>query len=150
MADEAPVRALYEQLLDRWNHRDAEGYAALFAETGHVIGFDGSMMDGRAAIAAALAPIFADHPTPEYVARITGVEFLAADVAMLRAAAGMVPRGQPDLDPALNAIQTLVAAGSAGRWRIVLFQNTPAAFHGRPHLVEQLSRELRQALRPGG
>jgi hypothetical protein len=26
--------------------------------------------------------------------------------------------------------------------RIVLFQNTPAQFHGRPELVEEMTREL--------
>jgi hypothetical protein len=29
-----------------------------------------------------------------------------------------------------------------GQWRIVLFQNTPAQFHGRPSLVEEMTREL--------
>jgi len=28
----------------------------------------------------------------------------------------------------------------------VLFQNTPAQFHGRPELVQQLTEELRQLL----
>ena len=36
-------------------------------------------------------------------------------------------------------------AAQAGEWRISLFQNTPAQFHGRPDLVERLTRELREA-----
>jgi len=31
-----------------------------------------------------------------------------------------------------------------GEWRIKLFQNTPAQFHGRPELVEQMTDELRK------
>jgi hypothetical protein len=61
----------------------------------------------------------------------------------------MVPRGQSDIDPRLNAVQTMVALKRQGEWRIVLFQNTPAAFHGRPQLVEQLTEELREAIRSG-
>ena len=33
-----------------------------------------------------------------------------------------------------------------GAWQVELFQNTPAAFHGRPELSEQMTEELRQAL----
>jgi hypothetical protein len=63
-----------------------------------------------------------------------------------RAVVGMVPPAQSDLNPAVNAIQTLVAAKRDGKWRIALFQNTPAQFHGRPELVQQLTEELRQIL----
>ena len=59
----------------------------------------------------------------------------------------MVPPGQSDLNPAVNTVQTVVAAKRDGRWRIVLFQNTPAQFHGRPELAQQLTEELRQVLR---
>jgi uncharacterized protein (TIGR02246 family) len=149
MNDDSEIEALYHGLLDSWNRRDAEGYAALFDEDAHLVGFDGSMIDGRGEIAPTLAKIFADHPTQEYVSRIRAIRFLSPDVAMLGAVAGMVPRGQSDIDPRLNAVQTMVALKRQGEWRIVLFQNTPAAFHGRPQLVEQLTEELREAIRSG-
>ena len=38
------------------------------------------------------------------------------------------------------------AVKRAGRWRIILFQNTPAQFHGRPELAQQLTDELRELL----
>ncbi|HET9921225.1 MAG TPA: SgcJ/EcaC family oxidoreductase [Ktedonobacteraceae bacterium] len=145
-ADEAEARDLYRQLIDAWNGRNAEGFAALFTEDAHVTGFDGSQMDGRAEIASALSGIFAHHMTAPYISKIRGVELLRPDVAILRAVVGMVPPGQSDLNPALNAIQSLVAVRSNGTWRIVLFQTTPAQFHGRPELVEQLTEELRQLL----
>jgi hypothetical protein len=57
------ISALYRQLLGAWNKRNAAEFAALFAEDGNVVGFDGSQVDGRAEIEAHLGRIFADHPT---------------------------------------------------------------------------------------
>jgi uncharacterized protein (TIGR02246 family) len=62
---------------------------------------------------------------------------------MLGAVAGLVPAGKSDLNPQLNAIQTLVAKREDGGWRILQFQNTPAQFHGRPEDAEALTNELR-------
>ncbi len=67
-------------------------------------------------------------------------------MAALSAVAGLVPPGQSDLNPAVNAIQTLVALKENDRWRIALLQNTSAVFHGRPELSVDLTAELRQAL----
>jgi hypothetical protein len=64
---------------------------------------------------------------------------------LLRATVGMVMPGQTELNPALNAIQSLVAARRDGHWRIELFQNTPAAFHGNPDAMKKLTDELRRA-----
>jgi uncharacterized protein (TIGR02246 family) len=71
------------------------------------------------------------------------VQPLASGVAMLRAVAGMIPHGEQDLKPELNAIQTLVAVKGDDGWRAAMFQNTPAAFHGRPEDAKKLSDELR-------
>jgi uncharacterized protein (TIGR02246 family) len=144
--DAADIGTLYQQLLETWNRRDAAAYAALFAEDASVIGFDGSQMNRRAEIATQISQIFADHPTSRYVGKIREVRPLAPDVAILRAVVGMVPPGQSDLNPDVNAIQSLVAARHNGRWLIALFQNTPAQFHGRPELAQQLTEELRQLL----
>ncbi len=43
-----------------------------------------------------------------------------------------------------NTHHTLVAAKRDDKWCIILFQNTPAQFHGRPHLVQEMTDELRQ------
>jgi len=91
---------------------------------------------------------FRDHVTAAYVGKIREVRFLTPDVAVLRAVAGMIPPAESDLNPAVNAVQTLVAARRDGRWRIAVFQNTPAAFHGRPELSAKLTEELRQVSGP--
>jgi uncharacterized protein (TIGR02246 family) len=140
------VEALYFSLLQRWNDQDAAGMAALFVADGHVVGFDGSELDGRQEIDAGMRDIFSHHRTPTYVGKIRSVRLIDS-VAVVRAVAGMVPPGQRDLNPALNAVQTLIASHNTGRWLVELFHNTPAAFHGRPEAGERLTAELREVLR---
>lgn len=144
--DESKVRELYRRMLAAWNNRNAAEMAALFDEQGYLVGFDGSQVNGRAEIESEMGQIFAHHQTPPYFGKIRGVRFVTPEVAMLRAVAGMVPPGKSDIDPALNAVQTLVAAKNDGRWRVALFQTTPPQFHGRPELVQQLTDELRQLI----
>jgi uncharacterized protein (TIGR02246 family) len=147
--DEEAIRVLYRQILGGWNARSGAAFAAPFAEDGEAVGFDGYQHAGRATIAADLDRIFAGHATPTYVGLVRGVRALAPGAAVLRAVAGMVPPGQADLDPRLNAVQTVVAARRDGEWRVALFQNTPAQFHGRPDLADALTAELRQVLARG-
>src|SRR5262249_36244348 len=147
--DEIAVHALYQQLLDCRNRRDVSGFVAQFEEEGYAVGFDGSQHNGRAGIESEIGQIFADHPViAAFVGKIRGVRFLTPEVAVLRAVAGMVPPGQSDINPAVNTIQTLVAVRQQedGRWRVALFQNTPAQFHGRPEVSEALTEELRRLL----
>ncbi len=137
------VRDLYDQLLDRWNQRDAKGFAALFVEDGHIIGFDGTQADSAAEIAAHLGGVFESHMTASYVAKVRDVRQLSEDAALLRAVVGMIPPDGSDINPAVNAIQSLVAVRDTDHWRAMLLQSTPAAFHGRPDLAEALTAELR-------
>ena len=130
------ARTLYDALIDAWNRRNADQYAELFEDDGAIVGFDGSEVVGREEIRAHLAAIFKDHPTASYIAKVREVRDFG-EVAMLRAVAGMIPPGGGDLMPERHAVQTLVA-----RERIVLFQNTPAQFDGRPEAVEALTEEL--------
>lgn len=144
--NDAPVIAVFHRLLERWNQRDAGGFAALFMDVGVSIGFDGSAMNGRNEIEATLSQIFADHVTSAYVGKVRCVRFLAPDVALLLAVVGMVPPGKSDINPAVNAMYTLVMKREADEWQIALLQNTPAQFHGRPEMAEALTQELRQLL----
>lgn len=142
MTDEAAIRALYDRLMAGWNERKAGEMAAPFAEDGELIGYDGTHVATRAEIHAHVAEVFAHHMTPPYVTRVKGVRMLGADAAILRAIAGMIPPGQTELEPKLNAWHTLVAVRREGEWQVALFQNTPAQFHGRPELVRQMTDEL--------
>ena len=143
----AAVLALYEAIIAGWNADDAAAFAAPFADDGVVIGFDGSEMKGREAIRDAMQAIFEDHATGTYVGKVRGVRPLGTDAMLLQAVAGVVPAGEDDLKPELNSAQALVAERSADadEWRVVLYQNTPAQYHGRPEAAEQLTEELRAA-----
>ena len=142
----AEIRALYQRLLDAWNAQDASAYAGLFAPTGSIVGFDGSPVDGRAAIEEHLRGIFGHHRTASYVGIVREVRTLGDGAALLRAVAGMIPPGKNDINPATNAVQSLVAVRAGARWSVALFHNTPAAFHGRPEAAERLTVELRGAI----
>src|SRR4029450_8104157 len=104
-----------------------------YAPKGSQVGFDGSVANGPQEIEALLKPIFADHPTARFVAKVREVRALGPDAALLRAVAGMIPPGKSEIMPERNAIQTLVASRDGkGFWRVEMFHTTPAAFHGRP------------------
>lgn len=137
---------VYEQLLNAWNKQDAEGFAALFAEDGNVVGFDGSSMNGREEIATELGRIFADHKTATHVAKLREVREVANQLVLVRAVVGTVPPGQSEINPETNSIQHLLLSKQGGHFKIEVFQNTPAAYHGRPDLAAGLTRELTEVI----
>ena len=61
-------------------------------------------MDGRAEIETTIQKIFADHKTARYVSIIRESRALGENVVLVRAVVGMVPPGQTDLNPGVNAI----------------------------------------------
>ncbi|WP_203247139.1 SgcJ/EcaC family oxidoreductase [Sporosarcina beigongshangi] len=140
------IKALYQSLIQAWNNRQAQEMADQFTMQGELIGFDGSQVIGRDNIFAHVYPIFADHPTPPFISVVKDVRLFTTEVVRLRAIVGMIPPGTTELNPQLNAHQTLIAVKENDVWRIELFQNTPAQFHGRPDLVEQMTKELSEAV----
>ena len=144
-----PIRRIYEQILSAWNRQDAPAMAAHFEKDGNLVGFDGSLVDSRAAIEDHLRSIFADHPTAAYVAKVREVRMLGRDAGLLRAVVGMISPGSNDINPAGNTVQTLVAVEGEDGWQAALFQSTPAAWHGRPQDSADLTEELRDVMRRG-
>lgn len=137
---------LYQSWLTAWNNRSAEDMAALFAEEGNIIGFDGSQMHGRKDLKETLGLIFQHHATASYIAIIKEIRFFTENVAWLKADVGMVPANGTDINPALNAVQTMIAIKPGDEWQITIFQNTPAAFHAAPELAVKMTEELREVL----
>ena len=140
--EKSSIEKLHANLLTCWNDKDSSGMSALFTSDGSAIGFDGSQMNGRNEIAKELAKVFVDHKTASYVWKVEEVRFLDSDVAVLRAIVGMVPPDKTEINPETNAIQSVVAILENDSWKIALYQNTPAQFHGRPELVEQMTKKL--------
>ena len=141
------TRDLYERLIEAWNKRNARDYALLFASNGSIVGFDGSQVNGQTDIGGHVSEIFSHHQTASYVTIVRDVRTIASDVTLLRANVGMVPPGKDDINPEMNAVQSMVAARKGGKWEIALFQNTPAAYHERPDLSKKLTDDLRVVLR---
>ena len=117
---EAAARDLYEGLLVAWNERDAEGFAAPFGDDGAMIGFDGSQAAGREDVFGHLSPVFRDHPTGRYVAKVTSIRAIG-DVALYVARwrlRGTDPSGAPVV---LGGESTDVLRRQPdGRWLIAL------------------------------
>ncbi|HEX3246318.1 MAG TPA: SgcJ/EcaC family oxidoreductase [Chloroflexota bacterium] len=139
------IEQTYKQLIEAWNRRDAAGMASLLSPEALVIGFDGSTMVGREDVRVTLDAIFRDHATQPYVTKICSIRMISFHTGLVHAIVGMVPPGANDVEPALNAIQAaVVSAQEDGHYRIELFQNTPAQYHGRPEQVAAHTEELRQ------
>jgi uncharacterized protein (TIGR02246 family) len=144
--DNLEIEKLHADLLTAWNKQDATKMASLFTDNGTSIGFDGSQYNSKNEIETEIGKIFSHHPTAEYVWKVKEVRFLHPKVAMLLAVVGMIPPGQKSINAETNAIQTITAIKQDDIWKIDLFQNTPAQFHGRPEMVEELTKELNQQI----
>jgi uncharacterized protein (TIGR02246 family) len=145
-ADEAAVRALYQQLMDGWNQGSGAAFASVFTEDGDLIGFDGTHFNGRQEIAPFHQQLFDKWlKGSRLVGQVKDVRFLSPDVALMHAVGGTVMRGKTDPVPERDSIQTLVAIRQDGEWRLAAFQNTrlhPMDSSAGPFLVWTLSDQL--------
>jgi len=140
--NETVIKDLLKQLLTAGNNRDGAAMASLFTDNGSVVGFDGSANNGKDVIDKEMNKIFKDHQTARFVWQVREVRFLSPGIALLRAVVGMVPPGEKKIKPERNAVQSLVAMKENDNWKIALFQNTPAQYHGRPEVSQALTNEL--------
>ncbi|HEX2471171.1 MAG TPA: SgcJ/EcaC family oxidoreductase [Nitrososphaera sp.] len=146
-ADEAAIRAIYQQLIDGWNAGSGDAFAAPFEEDGDLVGFDGTHFKGRQQIAPFHQHLFDIFlKGSRLVGKVRSVRFLTSDVAVMHAVGGTVMAGQTDLDPERNSVQTLVAVKRKGKWSLAAFQNTRATYIGRPEESQKLTEELQALL----
>ena len=132
IADEAAVRALYDELMEGWNRGSGEAFAAPFAEDGHLVAFDGTHFEGRQEIASFHQPLFDKWlKGTRLVGRVKSVRFLSPDVALMHVIGGTVMRGESKPSPVRDSIQTLVATRKDSRWKLAAFQNTRVRPMGR-------------------
>jgi uncharacterized protein (TIGR02246 family) len=125
VADEEAVRDLYRELMDGWNRGSGEDFAAVFAEDGDLVAFDGTHFEGRAQIAPFHQELFDKWlKGTRLVGRVKDVRFLSPDVALMHAVGGTIMRGKSVPSPERDSIQTLVATRQNGEWRLAAFQNT--------------------------
>jgi len=141
---EQQILELYVKLLGCWNTSNAAGFAGLFLKNGSVIGFDGSQMNGQLNILEEISRIFSDHKVASYVSIVQEIRPLSQTVFVLTSHVGMVTPGKADINPKVNAIQTMIAKKEHNRFRIAVFQNTPLALHENPKLKEEISGKLQE------
>jgi uncharacterized protein (TIGR02246 family) len=124
-ADEAAVRALYQELMDGWNRGSGEDFAAAFTDDGDLVAFDGTHFKGRKEIAPFHQELFEKWlKGSRLVGKVKDVRFLSPDVALVHAVGSTVMRGKSEPSPERDSIQTLVAVRQDGEWRLAAFQNT--------------------------
>jgi uncharacterized protein (TIGR02246 family) len=149
-ADEAVVRGLYKQLMEGWNRGSGAEFAAVFAEDGDLVAFDGTHFEGRQEIATFHQELFDKWMKgTRLVGRVKDVRFLSSDVALMHAVGGTMMRGKAEPSPERDSIQTLVAVRRDGEWRLAAFQNTRLRImrNGAAFLVSTISDLLWKVFR---
>jgi uncharacterized protein (TIGR02246 family) len=152
-ADEAAVRALYQQVMNGWNQGSGDAFAAVFTQDGDLVGFDGTHFKGRQQIAPFHQQLFDKWlKGSRLVGEVKDVRFLSPDVALMHALGGTVLRGKSEPSPERDSIQTLVATRQeGGEWRLAAFQNTrvrPMRRNASSFLIWTLSDMLWKVLGP--
>jgi len=123
--DAEHVRGLYLAVMDGWNRGHADAFAAPFADEADFVAFDGTRFHGRDELVRFHEPLFKTHLRgTRLTGDVTDIRFLGADVAVIHARGGTIPRGKRQPAPERDSIQTLVAVRHDGRWQLVAFQNT--------------------------
>ena len=148
----AAVRDVYRQLMDAWNRGSGAEFAAVFTVDGHLVGFDGTHLEGRQEIASFQQELFDKWlQGSRLVGQVTDVRLLGPDTAVLHAVGGTVLRGKRAPAPERDSIMTLVVTRQAeGDWRLAAFQNTRLRIMGagaRPFLLTTLSDWLWKVFR---
>jgi uncharacterized protein (TIGR02246 family) len=124
-ADEAAVRALYQELMDGWNRGSGDAFAAAFTDDGDLVAFDGTHFKGREEIAPFHQELFERWMKgTRLVGEVKDVRFLSDEVALMHAVGSTVMRGKSEPSAERDSIQTLVAVRQDDKWRLAAFQNT--------------------------
>lgn len=124
MSAEAPIQALFQQLLLAWNRGDGTAYGELFTEDADYITFDGTHVKGREDIARSHQQLFDTHlKGSRLVGRVKDVRFLSPTVALVHATGGTIMAGKSTPSAERDSIQTLVAIQREGEWLFTAFHN---------------------------
>ena len=128
-ADEAAVRGLYEQLMKGWNRGSGAEFAAVFAEDGDLVAFDGTHFEGRQEIATFHQELFDKWlKGTRLVGRVKSVRFLGPNVALMHAVGSTVMRGKTEPSPERDSILKLMAVREGDQWRLAALGSTTSGF----------------------
>jgi len=125
--DEAAIRGLLAHQVAGWNSGDPAAYASVFTPDADYVTFLGARYQGREAIAASYAPLFAKLLRGTRLElKASALRFLTPDVALICSRAA-VTRNTRRRSQGVR-INTSVAVRTASGWLLTCSQNTT---HGR-------------------
>ncbi len=131
-ADGAAIRDLFHELIDDWGRGDGYAYGSRFTEDADYVAFEGTHTKGREAIASSHQELFDKYlKGTRLTGEISGIRFLAPDVALVHASGRTIMRGKSEPAPERDSIQTLVAVKQDGEWRFTAFHNARVRPIGR-------------------
>ncbi|OJF84235.1 hypothetical protein NS14008_11940 [Nocardia seriolae] len=142
---ESATRNLYAELLDAWNRHSADDFASGFADDAMLVAIDGYQVPG-ADLVEHMRLVFLEHPAAHCVGHVFQARPVGSGAVLLQALAGIVPAGETQVHPAWNTVHTLLTERRDGTWQIVLFQNAPAHYHGRPETADLHTTRLQQII----
>ncbi|WP_165310870.1 SgcJ/EcaC family oxidoreductase [Microbacterium protaetiae] len=141
------VEALIEKLRDAWAAGDAAAYAALHEDDARYVAFDGTVMRGRAEIAAGHAPLFAGIMRGSRLAAVEqDVHAIDDDTVLVVQRAGIIMRWQSGRStPSRKRLSTntTLAHRRDGEWRVSAFQNTRYRPFNRTLMGRLMTRRAR-------
>ncbi|HET7809108.1 MAG TPA: SgcJ/EcaC family oxidoreductase [Steroidobacteraceae bacterium] len=116
--DETVLKTFVDQMIEAWNHGDAAGFAAPFAEDADFIAFEGTHLRGRAAIIGFHQPLF---DTALKGTRLEGsvkfVRFVTPHLAVLHAWGTTTLKGQTNASSSRDSMQLFVFTKHADAWQ---------------------------------
>jgi uncharacterized protein (TIGR02246 family) len=152
-AEEAQIRALFENLLGDWGRGDGEAYGSRFTEDADYVAFDGTRTMGRREISASHQRLFDKFlKGTRLTGRILSIKFPSPDVAIIHATGGTIMRGKTKPSPERDSIQTLVAVREGSEWRFAAFHNSrirPIGNNAATFLHWAVTDRLWRILAPG-
>ena len=113
--DRAAIRATMESFAKAFEARDAKALAAHWTDEGEYQSDEAAPIKGREALAAAFAPLFAEHPKAKATNKPESLRFVSRDGAIV---VGTVTIDRGSSEPASKARFTVLFAREEGRWKI--------------------------------
>ncbi len=136
--DEQAIRAIVQAFTTAFDKHDANAIANLFVPDGKMITEDGTVIEGRQAIAATFAGQFVESPKATIKVTVDSIKFIGSDLAMETGSTIMTPGpGQPPESNRYNVVHVK----RDGKWLMALARDSDGealANHQRLHALEWL------------
>ena len=138
MADERPLFAIVNGMMDAWNRGSARDFATPFAEHADFIAFDGTHLRGRLNIEQFHRPLF---ETALKGTRLHGhvkfIRFLDPDLVLMHAVGTTTMAGEAVPLPSRDTMQLFVVTRRDGEWTVDALLQARQLTHDRQRVWER-------------